>query len=345
MKHSLLLVLSVSLAACISDKGIDDDEPSSSSSNSSEPSDNPDVDTDEPDAVPTPALVPVAIGFEYSGMWDEATNSLQPYLFPDLNNTNGGEPIWNIPRVTITLASIEYFSLGAEATEEDRAMESCTFVAYYFDEPGNLYAEQYDWENAYGNGLNGTPAGTGESVALWQSFEGNLMILEGTQSDRCGELSDGYSVGMFDNIRLGLGFGPLSNYMTTAYSESDSWDAEAEASYHTQYIAINHPSDTDLGYNFVAYDWTSAIFVEADPTTCVEAGEYEEGSLADEALNGAEEVCGLIMTETTDDGTMYDLGDHSLNVGSRYGYVQGNAWWYEDFPNLDLNLLASYPED
>ena len=102
MKHSLLLVLSVSLAACISDKGIDD-EPSSEP-NSSEPSDS--GNTNEPDAVATPALVPVAIGFEYSGLWDEAalnedgsTGALLPYLFPDINNQNGGEPFWDIPSV------------------------------------------------------------------------------------------------------------------------------------------------------------------------------------------------------------------------------------------------------
>ena len=231
MKHSLLLVLSVSLAACIGDKAIDD-EPSS------EPKQLRAIrlsgtDTDEPDAVPTPALVPVAIGFEYAGLWDEAamnedgsTGALLPYLFPDINNQNGGEPFWNIPTVPDTLASIDFFDLGAEATEEDRAMESCSFSAYYFRTPANLYAEQYDWENGLRNGLNGTPAGLTPSqpVELWQSFEGNLAILAGTETDRCAELSDGYSVEMFDNIRFGIGIGPLSNYMTTALESYDWWD-------------------------------------------------------------------------------------------------------------------------
>ena len=139
----------------------------------------------------------------------------------------------------------DFFSLGAEATEEDRAMESCSFSAYYFRTPANLYAEQYDWENEFGNGLNGTPAGLTPSqpVELWQSFEGNLAILAGTETDRCAELSDGYSVEMFDNIRL---VGIVTFNYVHCLESYDWWD---EGLRLLTTIAINHPADTDLGNN------------------------------------------------------------------------------------------------
>ncbi len=34
------------------------------------------------------------------------------------------------------------------------------------------------------------------------------------------------------------------------------------------------------------------------------------------------------------------LSDVTEDVGTRYGYNSGNAYWYEDFPNLDLDILS-----
>ena len=33
-------------------------------------------------------------------------------------------------------------------------------------------------------------------------------------------------------------------------------------------------------------------------------------------------------------------GDHTVGVGSRVGIIEGGAWWYEDFPRLDLDLMG-----
>ena len=36
-------------------------------------------------------LEPVAIGFEYTGVWNQTEDTLNPYLYPDLDGSNGGE--------------------------------------------------------------------------------------------------------------------------------------------------------------------------------------------------------------------------------------------------------------
>ena len=53
-------------------------------------------------------------------------------------------------------------------------------------------------------------------------------------------------------------------------------------------------------------------------------------------------VCGLVETEENDEGTGYQYVLDNINedAGTRYNYMQGNAYWYEDFPNLDLDILG-----
>ena len=144
-------------------------------------------------------------------------------------------------------------------------------------------------------------------------------------------------------MRFGIGMGPLSTYMSGEFAFTDWWadDADAQASYHTQYIAVNHPADTDLGYNFVAYDWTSAIMVNVDAEAVLML-QLVKSLLP--MLNLKAKVCGEVMTVEEDGAANYDLADQNENFGSRQVYVQGNSWWYEDYPNLDLSLMKEYPE-
>ena len=52
------------------------------------------------------------------------------------------------------------------------------------------------------------------------------------------------------------------------------------------------------------------------------------------------EICGLVELETEIDGSLsYVLDDYSLDEGDRFAHVFGRAYWYEDFPNLDLDLM------
>ena len=262
-------------------------------------------------------LIPLAIGFEFSGIWDEAGNDgageLKPYLFPDLNNTNGGEPLALSHIVQVTLASSAYFSLGSDATDEQRENETCTVYAWFDNAPAEISVENFNWMT--GNGSAGSA-----NIEVWQGFEGTLILNLDSASARCNELADGYSLDMFDAMHFGIVLGELSEYMRGQFEATDWWesDLDAQNSYFTQYIAVNH------GTNFTAYDWTSSIFVAADAEEC------------------SSDTCGLIQTETVSGATNYLLGDVSQNIGSRYGYIQGNAWWYEDLVNLDVNTLQDW---
>ena len=141
-KSLLVLGLPLALVAC-GDKEIEEED------TTTEDTDTEDTEDTGDTVVENEPLEPVAIGFEYSGIWNEAGNdgagSLDPYLFPDLNNENGGVPFALGNLVTVTLASIEYFSLGSSATDEERAFETCTVYADFAYSPANLLAQDFDW--------------------------------------------------------------------------------------------------------------------------------------------------------------------------------------------------------
>ena len=147
--------------------------------------------------------------------------------------------------------------------------------------------------------------------------------------DRCLDWEDGDPAELFHGMHFGLGFGPLSSYMTAQYEDSDGWDVETDPySYFTMYTAMNHPSEEEaLGWDFVGYDFTSGLFVEVDRYSCT----YDPGF----------EVCGEVQIDPSTDGSgyVYRTGDFREDVGERFAFVTGSAWWYEDFPNLDLDLM------
>jgi hypothetical protein len=158
-------------------------------------------------------------------------------------------------------------------------------------------------------------------------------------SDRCGDIDpssgiiDGDLLNHFNGMHFGLALGDRSSYHTESWEEADWWDDEYDKAYHTQYIAMNHPNaDTSTGWDFIGYDWTTSLYSPADPDSCFDFV-YEDGS--------SEEMCGEMILEEGDEPGSYSyvLGDTSEDVGSRYALLLGNSWWYEDFPNLDLDDL------
>ena len=74
------------------------------------------------------------------------------------------------------------------------------------------------------------------------------------------------------------------------------------------------------------------MYVAADPSSCVEILDEDDDVI---------EVCGEPLTEWRDDGEYYALGDFTADVGTRFGYIIGNAWWYEDFASLDLSEMGA----
>ena len=106
-------------------------------------------------------------------------------------------------------------------------------------------------------------------------------------------------------MHYGMGLGPLSSYMTAELEDAEWWDASTDPyGYITMYTAMNHPNEeAALGYDFVGYDFSMALYVEADPDSCAE--------VLDDAGEVAEVICGEFQIEEGDEAGSYQykLGD------------------------------------
>jgi hypothetical protein len=344
---TLSLVLASFAAGCTVDAGIDsgtDGEDWSNPSDADADADtdadgDADADSDSDDDV----FVPVAIGLEYVGIWDEANNALlENFVYPDLFNDNDGEAYSASAGVTITLATGKYFSDISDAEKEGESCEMWGwFVSETYGEPTavDMNVQEFNWET----GVGGSGSGP---VEEWAAWEGGIVIYPDSVDARCYDWEDSTGasvdpVAMFNNMHYGIALGDSSTYMTDQYAEwaedpSSTWDPDVDPySRLTMYTAMNHPSEESTeGYNFIAYDFTTALYVDVDPTSCVEnlddAGEVESTT------------CGEVLFEESEDGESfpYQQGNHTENVGSRYAFLLGSAWWYEDFPNLDLSIMG-----
>jgi hypothetical protein len=267
-----------------------------------------------------------AIGLEFTGIWDEATGTLLPYYILPGAITADGEDLAMYSGVTITLATSAYFSA---ATDEEMDAESCEMFAIFAGTDGDeetmpfpidMTAREFDWSGGVGG------VGTGPSVDLWDgaAWEGGLSILtdDWVEAD-CEGWKD-----TFDGMHYGVGFGDLSTYFTAELSSYEWWDDAVHShSYFTNYTAMNHPEPgSSLGYDFIGYDYTRGAFFQADPTICFEGTE----------------VCGAVKLEPGDEPGSYFYidGNFDEDIGSRYGFIKSTAWWFEDFPVLDLDMMG-----
>jgi hypothetical protein len=314
-KVNLAIPLAALLAACNpSDKGGD-------SGNTTGTFVPPPTDTSG-DTAPAP-VVPVqvaAIGFEFQGGWNQETGQLEDYLYPDLSNTNGGSPLALLPVVHVTLANTAFFQSGGPNDPNNY----CDFFATFDATPATFTGTTFDWDTGKG--------GLGDSLETWGAFEGKLTILTDTYSPSCFGLDEAMWPGQtptetMDGMHFGLGFGPESEYLYQQdYDYYGSAPPYASAVF-TQYIAVNHP-DGSGGFTFPAYDWDSSLYVQADYSQCLQY------TYTTDTANPLQ-VCGLVLLN--DDQSQYLLGD--TTVQPIHGYVTGNAYWYEDIPNLDLTIL------
>lgn len=255
-----------------------------------------------------------ALGFEFTGIWNQDLHFLDNYIYEDSN----GDLQATIPYVLVTLASLDYFSM----TSDDPGFEDeyCEYVAIFRWQEADFKGQEFDWDAGKG--------GTGLELETWDAYEGYLEVLPDTYSDRCYELDPAVFEGgdplvVMDGMHFGLGFGPLSDHLYDIYKEGDTF-ADYELAYMTQYIAINHP-DGSGGYTFDAYDWNGGLYIETDFGACVDV---------DDGAGGTFEVCGQ---PQVDADSYYVPGDTTIEP--RYNFVRGFSAWLEDTPNLDLSIL------
>jgi len=320
---NFIAILALSLSACGDGEIVDEEKEGTETSEPSSP-------TSEPSMEETVVyLEPAAIGIEYIGVWDQEDDSLNKFVFPDVEGSNGGVGTAMYDYVRITLASLEYFTQAT--TDEERDYQSCEMLAYYFSAPSDFESHEFDWDAGFGS--------TGNVMSTWGSYDGFVYIIESSMTERCLELDpntyvNGNPIDTFDGMRVGVAFGEMTEHVESVfegYTEDDAdfaeyWE-ESSNSYMTQYIAINHPNASeDTGFDFIGFDWNYTFLVEVDMETC-ESVERDDGSV--------EEFCGEFQVNAED--STYVLQNADLDP--RHGYVSGGSFWLEDFPNLDLDLL------
>jgi hypothetical protein len=203
-----------------------------------------------------------------------------------------------------------------------REDEYCNMYATFDYSPADLTAEGFDYDDGVG--------GSGETVTLISGYEGRLDIY--SVDARCNEWADRDPLETFDGTHIGFGLGPLTDTMTTTLETAYGVEwPDYEESFIGQYVAINHPDDSSEGYDFVAYDWNTAFI-----------GSVYDGYCAPIALTDGSTVdaCGLVNLEERDGALYYDGVDATADEGSRVVFVSSGVYWYEDFPNLDLDLMT-----
>ena len=273
-----------------------------------------------------PVLEPAALGVEINTGYDADNNVLTYYMY------DGFSTIYN-PVLTLTVTDIEYFSMSAD--DPDREYHYCEFYAEFpHVEPDPApVGHAFDYDKGHGTG-DGTfklqyfaegradiysyQVATDSAGNPLEDDEGNYYPSRACES----LLAQGYP-DVLDGMHVGIGFGELSPYMRESYWSDFAGDyAIYEESVLGTYVAFNHPADNADGYDFVAYDWASAIFW---------GGALQTLTLTDSEGN---EFDADVFVATVDGSGYLEFG-----IAGASAFVRTYAYWYEDYPNFDLGLL------
>lgn len=283
-------------------------------------------DTADDGGLPVVDLEPAALGIAINtGM--TADMQLTYYMY-------GTGPDIYAPYLVLSVADVAYFSLTSD--DPERQLHVCEFYASFPHVVATTppIASAFDYEAGSGS--------SGESIALWFFAEGSADIFANAaalddageimyddygqpiDSPACASLKQQGYPDILDGMHVGVGFGDLTSYLYEEYwgSFTDPELAEIEPSVTGMYVAINHPSTTEpAGYDFVPYDWGSALFFEATVETFPLYDAY-----------GTFYAPVAMATVTADNLLVYGTprGD---------AFVRGIPYWFEDYPNLDLSLL------
>ncbi len=236
-------------------------------------------------------FTPVAFSISYTGGWDEHQDALLEWSY-DGEGYDG--------YIRLTLVSEKFFSLSPD-DEVGLETESCEVRALFHAEPASLDAVHRD---------DGSPA------TLRAAFVGGLEIY-GFIGPECYNLNpeiwaDGEPREALDGMRLGLGFGEMTDFLRASWADSTLL---TYGSYMlAEYVAVNTPDGTG-GVDFIAKDWTTAMLWQWD----VESGEV---------LTDGSDLMGQ------------DISDPVLS-----GWLTGYPIWFQPLDTLDLALLQEGAAD
>lgn len=219
---------------------------------------------------------------------------------------DGGSTLLN-PLLILRFGSVEFFRTSSETGQD---LNSCELVFVFRAQPSPLQIPN----------RNGVLLSQTYDIATPTNPDDWFTTCDGTfQAD-----GDGYpdpenwgkdGMGLIDKFlgaHVAISFGPFTPYLEDAFATP--LDDEVRPEFFAMYIAIN-----DKAGNFILEDWTIARTFEWDPSTGV-VSETDEGFLVG-------------IDATFDNGFLPTA------------YVQTDAYWYQDFPLLDLdNLKDGAPE-
>lgn len=242
---------------------------------------------------------PVAVGFELVAQLN-ADGTLGPWS----NGTN-----FYIPTMIVTFADEVFFQTGANDGHFCVALASFGSDAAYGGIQPMTKPDQVT---------------TTDGLTMYWSYDATLDLDTDPGSTDCDELLDPTLWGengeilldAFDGAHIGLGFGAMTPYLAKAW-EFDSpgtatldFLALAQPGMFAQYIAIN-----DADGNFVADDWTTGIIWGTDD-------------------NGVP-----LMDKEGNYTTVMAVDTLEPGADMPSGQLQSYAFWYQDFPLLDLSNL------
>ncbi|MEN0064144.1 MAG: hypothetical protein AAGA48_18485 [Myxococcota bacterium] len=242
---------------------------------------------------------PVAVGFEYQG----GLGPLGQWLEFRLNENSDPTP----PLLTLTFASEVFFSAADELTQD---LNSCSLVATLTPLPTQLQ-------------IKNRSRGDGSQAILWQTYDFAFPSDPYQWGSSCGDPiidGDGYLdpkvwgvdgqdlIDKFLGAHVAIGFGPFTDYLIDSVSDYDELEEDERESFFTMYIAINDKSGA-----FIAEDWTRARTFFWDPDSGV--------------------------PEVDSENFLTPIPADTEGGWLNSAYIQSRAYWYQDFPLLNLDNL------
>ena len=189
--------------ACV-EKDVTPEENEDNDTTDTDTSDTDDTsDTSDPVDPGASLIEPVAVGFELIAGWDEANDTLIGWMVDD----GEGGMVEEQPYVIVTLATMDYFGLGSDATDEDRAAESCEMYAYFTSLPADpaITTNLFNYDTGVGS--------SGTIVAPWASYEGYLSIIGYSTATGCDNIDPAVMpdfMAPFNGMHFGVAFAELS---------------------------------------------------------------------------------------------------------------------------------------
>ena len=249
---------------------------------------------------------PVAVGFEFDGVVlpDGTPGS---YLYDDPTD---GLTYERYPLMIVTFASLEYFE-DTSQTDEEIAARTCSVVAVPWT-PSPIAGQ----------------IPTHDGALLHYSYDVALDLEIDPDSTDCDEELDPAVWGedaeglleQFDGMHFGYGWGQQTEYLTEPWEQETLDDEEFMSSWLASYVAIN-----DAAGEWVGYDWTYGFAFQWD----IETGYLVTVPDPDPPATYPDRQL-LVRQEVTD----IPAGDPLPPM-----YIRSSAYWYQDFPLMDLSNL------